>query len=202
VAGDERFGILFVCTGNICRSAAAERLTRAGLTERLGPDMRVDVTSAGTHGVVGDPIDPDTVTALLAHGGDPAGFVARELAAEHLVSVDLVLTATRQHRSAVARLAPGLSRNLFTIREFDRLAAAVDPAALPRRASGVARMRAAVDEAFHLRGMVLPPARPSDDDIEDPYTRGAAMHAKAVQSMATALQRPLDLLAAAYTRRL
>jgi protein-tyrosine phosphatase len=199
---DERFAILFVCTGNICRSPAAERLTRAGLAARLGPDNLVDVTSAGTEGLVGEPIDPDAVKALAAHGGTGDGFAARKLAAEHLLSVDLVLTATRGHRAAVARLAPGLSRNLFTIREFDRLAAAVDPGVLPRRASGVARMRAAVDEAFHLRGMVLPPARATDDDIEDPYRRGSSAHTRTVQILAASLQRPLDLLAAAYTRQL
>ena len=196
----ERFGILFVCTGNICRSAAAERLARAGLTKRIGADAPVDVTSAGTHGQDGRAMEPDSVAALARHGADAEGFGARLLVESHLESVDLVLAATREHRAAIARLAPQLNQKLFTLREFDRLARRVDPGILPRRTSGVARMRAAVDEAFHLRGMVVPPASPSDDDVQDPYRRAADAHVAVVDLIDASLQAPLDLLAAAYTR--
>ena len=47
---EEAFSILTVCTGNICRSPAVERL----LTRKLGPT--VSVSSAGTHALVGHPI--------------------------------------------------------------------------------------------------------------------------------------------------
>jgi protein-tyrosine phosphatase len=195
----DRFRLLFVCTGNICRSAAAERLARAGLIRRLGPGAPVDVSSAGTRGLVGEPMDPAALTALRAVGGDGDGFVARRLDARVTRDVDLVLTATREHRAAVVRIAPTLLRCTFTIREFDRLAGAVDPARLPRRANGVARMRAAVDDAASSRGM-LGPTTPAADDVADPIGASPELHAAVVGQISAALERPLDLLAAAYSR--
>ena len=52
------FTILTVCTGNLCRSPAAERL----LASKLGPTVKV--SSAGTHALVGQPIS-EPMAALL-----------------------------------------------------------------------------------------------------------------------------------------
>ncbi len=54
----DRFGILFVCTGNQCRSPVAEVLARRLLDERFGSEhaVRFDVSSAGTQAVRGEPI--------------------------------------------------------------------------------------------------------------------------------------------------
>jgi protein-tyrosine phosphatase len=197
---DARFRLLFVCTGNICRSAAAERLARAGFASRMGPGAPVEVTSAGTYGLAGEPMDSETAAALRAVGGDPADFVARRLTAELAGGVDLVLALTRAHRGPVVSLVPVLMRRTFTLREFDRLSAQVDLGRLPRRASGVARMRAVVDEAASLRGMSAPPA-PTDDDVADPYRAPPDVHQATVRQIAEALVRPLDALSAAYTRR-
>jgi protein-tyrosine phosphatase len=49
------FRLLFVCTGNICRSAAAERFARQAFDELGGVGRRVGVRSAGTRAVVGRP---------------------------------------------------------------------------------------------------------------------------------------------------
>ena len=196
----DRFRLLFVCTGNICRSAVAERLARRGLLQRLGPDAPVDVASAGTEGLAGHPMDAEALRALQELGGDADGFLARRLSLQHTNDVDLVLTATRAHRAAVARLAPLLMRRTFTLREFDRLAAEVDITALPRRAGGIARMRAAVDEAAEVRGLTSP-TTVELDDVVDPYRRSSEVHAATAAQIAAALERPLDLLAAAYSRR-
>jgi protein-tyrosine phosphatase len=60
--------ILFVCTGNICRSPSAERLaTAAGAS----------ASSAGTRAVIGHPMHPESARVLRDLGGDPDGFVAR-----------------------------------------------------------------------------------------------------------------------------
>ena len=55
---EELFSILAVCTGNVCRSPAVERL----LASKLGPT--VSVRSAGTHALVGHPIS-EPMAALL-----------------------------------------------------------------------------------------------------------------------------------------
>src|SRR5579885_3058612 len=116
-----QFTVLFVCTGNICRSPTAERLLRHRLRERFGPSMPFAVTSAGTGALVGEAIYPDAATLLTAAGVDVAGFAARSLARPMAESANLVLAMTREHRAAVARVAPRVLPKLFTLREFARV---------------------------------------------------------------------------------
>ena len=187
------FRVLHVCTGNICRSPMAERLTVAGLRSRLadGADG-VSVGSAGTWGHTGSPMEPYALSTLAAYGVDGRDFTARELVAEHVVAADLVLGATREHRAAAVVLQPRAAARTFTLREFARLTAAVDPAALPD-GDLAERGRALVKLAAGQRGRV-PPAQPGDDDLADPYHAPASAFATCAALVQTSLQRPLDLL--------
>ena len=65
-------GILFVCTGNICRSPYAERRLR-----QLLPEAGIEIASAGTGAVVGSDIETETRDALRRKGADVTGFRAR-----------------------------------------------------------------------------------------------------------------------------
>lgn len=163
------FSILTVCTGNICRSPAVERLLAAG----LGPT--VTVASAGTRAMVGDPVSAPMVPLLAAAGVPVDGFAARQLTADLVRSADLVLPLTRAHRGAVVELVPAAVRRTFTLLELARLVAAVDPAAVPP-GTPAERLRALVPLAAAQRGHVRP--RPAaEDDVVDPYGRGDAAYA-------------------------
>ncbi len=186
------FTVLHVCTGNICRSPMAERLTVLGLQER-GLDG-VEVGSAGTWGHTGSPMEPEALVALEEYGVDGSGFRARELVAEHVVAADLVLGATREHRAAAVVLQPRAAARTFTLREFARLAGAVDPAALPD-GSTEERARALVRLAAAQRGLV-PPDSPRDDDLSDPYHAPQSQFVRCAALIEQALRGPLDLLAA------
>lgn len=191
---DAPFRVLHVCTGNICRSPIAEGLTRSGLQARLGGGAeRFLVESAGTWGHSGSPMEPHALTVLAALGVDGGAFRARELVAEHVVAADLVLAATREHRAAAVVLQPRAAARTFTLREFARLTAAVDPASL---ADGdpVERARALVRAAAAQRGLV-PPASPRDDDVADPYHAPETAFRACAALVQQALQGPLDLLA-------
>ena len=191
--------MLHVCTGNICRSPMAEHLMRAGLTERLGADAgRFVVESAGTWGQGGAPMEGHARSTLAAYGLDGVGFRARELVAQHVAGADLVLGATREHRAAAVVLHPRVAGRTFTLREFARLAGAVDPAHLPT-GDVVDRARALVRAVAARRGLV-PPDRPRDDDLEDPYRAPAAAFAACGDLVQRTLAGPLDLLAAAHAR--
>jgi len=190
------FRVLYVCTGNICRSAVAERLLRRDLAARLGARSElVQVESAGVRGLVGEPIDADSAAALTALGGDPAGFAARRLDAELVQGADLVLTANRQHRANVVRLDPSAARRTFTMRELAWLADLVDLDALPA-SDPRARLEAAVREVAAARGSVRPDDR-HDLDVEDPYGSPSAVHRRTTDVIAATSSATAGLLAAA-----
>jgi protein-tyrosine phosphatase len=187
------FRILHVCTGNICRSPMAEHLMRAGLEQRLGPRaVAFQVASAGTLGFVGEMMQPFTGTTLAARGVNGAAFRARRLNEDLIAGADLVLGATREHRAAVVTLHPRASRRTFTLREFDRLLSAVDPASLPT-GDLRARAEAVVAGALAHRGLIRPPA-PEDDDIADPYQGPEEGYLACGVLLDEVLARPLALL--------
>jgi protein-tyrosine phosphatase len=191
----EVFRVLHVCTGNICRSPMAEHLMREGLRQRLRDRAdRFVVESAGTWGHTGSPMETYALSTLAAYEIDGAAFAARELVAEHVVGADLILGATREHRAAAVVLHPRAAARTFTLREFARLAGAVDPAALPD-GDPVERARALVRAAAANRGLVSPD-RPGDDDVDDPYQAPASAFASCGALVHATLQGPLDLLGA------
>jgi protein-tyrosine phosphatase len=187
------FRVLHVCTGNICRSPMAALLMRDGLRKRLGDDAdRFVIESAGTWGHTGSPMEPYALSTLSAYDVDGSEFAARELVAEHVVAADLILGATREHRAAAVVLHPRAAARTFTLREFARLSAAVDPAVLPS-GDPVERARALVRAVAGQRGLV-PPPRPTDDDVTDPYQAPASAFAACGALVHATLQGPLDLL--------
>ena len=116
--------ILFVCTGNICRSPTAERLAAACGSRLQLPDFRS--SSAGTRAVIAHPIHHDAAAVLEQLGGDAANFAARQFRPRIAADADLVLTMTKAHRDAVLELAPGLLRRTFTLTEAAQLASQFD----------------------------------------------------------------------------
>jgi protein-tyrosine phosphatase len=187
----EPFSILFVCTGNLCRSPMAERIARSALARQFGADAdRFVVTSAGTGTYSGRRMTPEAAKVVAEHGGEADGFVSTELGPEAVTAADLVLTATRGHRSQVVTMEPTALRRCFTIVEFARVAAAVtagaqhsdDAAPSDRPADAgelptdlVDRARAVVAAASRYRGTVRAD-RPDDDDIADPIGRPIAVY--------------------------
>lgn len=120
--------LLFVCTGNICRSPTAERLATAMSAQHTVADFRA--SSAGTRAVIGNPVHPDAARVLAGLGGDPAGFAARQLTAKIASDADLVLPMTIEHRDAVLELAPRQFRRTFTLAEATTLITNFHPADL------------------------------------------------------------------------
>ncbi len=186
-----KLDVLTVCTGNICRSPAAERL----LAARTGLSVR----SAGTHAVVGAPVSAPMAALLDEARIATAGFAARQLSAELLTEPALVLTMTREHRSAVVELDPGALGRTFTLQEFARLAAGLPAAALaevhdvPGPRARLESLVAAVRTA-RARAAVLPGAA-TGDDITDPYGRPPQVYAEVYTQISAAVATLTRLLA-------
>lgn len=162
------FHVLFVCTGNICRSPTAERLLRHRLAERFAAETAsVLVESAGTGALVGEPIQAHAAALLVRAGADPQAFSGRDVTAELVRDADLVLAMTRRHRAQVATLQPAGTPRLFTLREFARLAHG-DGDNAPPSGELATRFAALVETARARRGLHTP-TDPADDDVPDPY---------------------------------
>jgi protein-tyrosine phosphatase len=188
------FAILFVCTGNVCRSPFAELLTRRLLDQTLAPAdaARIAVSSAGTDVLHGAGIHPLTGAELARWGvAGPAvaGHAARQVNPAMLAAADLVLTAERRHRSHVVQDHPGALRTAFCLREFHRLLSVVDP--LPPPAEPVSHLRGAIQAVAAHRGL-LPPVPPDHDTIPDPYGGPPESHHHAAAMLAALLH---DVLA-------
>lgn len=178
------FTILLVCTGNICRSALAERLGRAYLDEALGSRAgAVRLLSAGTRAVVGSAMHPDSALVLRALGGDPDGFVARQLTDTLVAGADLTLTMTRAHRREVLALAPRALPRTFTLREAADLVGSTDGDAVGSADVGESLQRL-------VRGLAAARAYRSaggGDDVTDPIDQPVTVHEEVGEAIAEAL---------------
>jgi protein-tyrosine-phosphatase len=186
------FTVLFVCTGNICRSALAERWGRARLADVHGEAAEaVRLTSAGIRAVVGSGMNPLSADVLRDLGGDPAGFVARQLTDEQIRSADLVLTMTRAQRQEVLAGAPRALARTFTLREAADLLVLLGDVELPGGsvAEPAAALVAAMARSRSRR------ATGHAEDIADPFGRPFEAHREAGAAITQALGPVLERLA-------
>ena len=170
--------ILCICTGNVCRSPAAERL----LARALGPSVRV--FSAGTYALDGQPFSPPMDQLVLKGGADPAGFSAQTLTALLLGQADLVLGMTREHRQGRGRTATRASvQRSFTLREYARLLHQIDPVRLPA-GSPAERAHASLPLAAAQRHQ----AAAAEDEVPDPYRHGEIAYQQAFAGIQQAVR--------------
>ncbi|HJQ44884.1 MAG TPA: hypothetical protein VJ870_00990 [Amycolatopsis sp.] len=175
------FRILFVCTGNVCRSPVAEILTRQLLREAFGAAATdFAVGSAGTTCADGARMDARTAAALAAYGlgGAADRFRTRRLDADIVADANVVLALEREHRRQVVTLQPAALSTTFCFRELVRLLGAAPRAALPH--DPVARARAAVTLAREQRGLHGYRSRDADA-IPDPLARPLAEYRTTVE---------------------
>ncbi len=103
--------VLFVCTGNICRSPTAEGVARHMLRDAGLSDFIV-VDSAGTHGYhVGEMPDPRTRKTALSRGYDLSAQRARKLETADFQRFDLLLGMDGSHLHFMQRICPEVYRH-------------------------------------------------------------------------------------------
>ena len=107
--------VLFVCTGNICRSPMAEGLFRHAIKGR--GDYRV--ISAGVGAVDGLPPSEYSVVALRELGLDISAQRSRMLSPDVVRQADYIFGMTHSHVDAILLLFPQAAEKTFLLREFD-----------------------------------------------------------------------------------
>jgi glycine hydroxymethyltransferase len=107
--------ILFVCTGNVCRSPMAEGLFR----HAVKGNGEYRVLSAGVGAVDGQPPSPHAVRALKELGIDISRQRSRMLTGEVVQQADYIFGMTHGHVDAITLLFPHAAEKTFLLREFD-----------------------------------------------------------------------------------
>ena len=110
--------IMFVCTGNICRSAMADFLLKNKL-EGLGLEGKCEVLSAGTYAYDGDFSTYEAITVMNDdYGIDMSSHRATAIRNSKIDEMDLVLCMTNSHKSTLDMLYPNMKNKIFLLKEY------------------------------------------------------------------------------------
>ena len=124
---NNQISILYVCTGNICRSPLAEALLR-DYAARRGAAGELRVGSAGTHGLTGNPATAEAREAGRRRGLDLSRHRARAVTPQIAAGADIILAATQDHQNWLRRRFPRLENKVYLAMLFPQRLAGQPPA--------------------------------------------------------------------------
>lgn len=166
--------ILFVCTGNIARSASAVYLARSLSSENSGWTF----DSAGIGAVVDSGIAPFINEELAKRDVDFSDHKAKQITEEMVESASLVLVMDTEHLNWIVREWPQYRVKVHLLRQMARL-----------RSQAGRR----VDPISYMKQFDIAPL--PEDEIADPYGKGADPARLAVQQVEEALETVVPWLA-------
>lgn len=107
---------MFICTGNICRSAMAHKLLEKKLKDLNRND--IEIFSCGTFAEDGEPSTYSAFEAMKEYEVDMGSHKATNIAKSPILDMDLILCATTSHKAFVLQQYPSLKNKVFTMKEY------------------------------------------------------------------------------------
>jgi protein-tyrosine phosphatase len=153
------FRVLFVCTGNRCRSPFA-----AASFARIAEGLPVEVESAGTADLGPVPPTVDAIRVADEHGVDVTRHAARSLDLVDASTFDAVIGFERNHIAAAVVEAGAPHERAFLLPELERLLREVDTG--NEHADPIEQARAVLARAHGARGQFVP-----GEEVDDPIGR-------------------------------
>ncbi len=118
----KELNILFVCSGNTCRSVIAQELCRKIWEEEISPEDKknivLNVSSAGLQAVDGYVSAPEVVNLLAEEGWFFPGKKAEQLKEELIEKADFIFTMTFSQKQEVVQRFPGVRDKIWQITEY------------------------------------------------------------------------------------
>lgn len=109
--------IMFVCTGNICRSPMAHYYMQKKVKD-MGLEDKFLISSCGTYAVTGEPATDNAVISMKEYGVNLENHRATNIDDTDIDNYDYVITLTTQHKKNVLHYYPKLDGKVFTLKEF------------------------------------------------------------------------------------
>ena len=109
--------IIFVCTGNICRSPMAHHYTQKKLYE-MNLEEQIIVESAGTYAYTGSEATEYAIKAMKMYDVDMSKHKATKIENVDINDIDYVFCMTANHKRYLVSLYPRLNDKIFTLKEF------------------------------------------------------------------------------------
>ena len=107
--------IMFICTGNICRSAMADALMKKMAKDK---NKEIDVYSCGIFAQDGDMPTYNAVEAMKEYNVELKNHRATNIRNSKIEDMDIILCATVSHKNNVISMNPELTNKIYTIKEY------------------------------------------------------------------------------------
>lgn len=107
--------IMFICTGNICRSAMAHKMLEKKAKEE---NKDIEVYSCGVFAEDGDVPTYEGIDVMKEYGIDLSKHRATNIRNSNIKDMDVILCATSSHKNNVISMYPELKEKVYTMKEY------------------------------------------------------------------------------------
>ena len=113
--------ILFVCTGNTCRSAMAEGIFKKILKERTEDDSKFNILSAGIYALPGMSPTPEAIKVMTEQGIDISRHITTQVKEDLVKKADLILVMSKTHKDYIKTKFTFTQDKIYLLKEFAQI---------------------------------------------------------------------------------